>query len=67
MTDTTIITLNSLTKTLIDSCQGYQTCAEVSDDSYSLQAEFNRRQGERKELVSEFQNQVRQLGEEFLA
>jgi len=62
MTDRNIKTLNSVTKTLIDSCQGYQTCADVSDDSYSLQTEFNRRQSERQQLINEFQGQVRQLG-----
>jgi len=62
MTNRNIKTLNSVTKTLIDSCQGYQTCADVSDDSYSLQTEFKRRQAERQTLVSEFQEQVRQLG-----
>ena len=64
MTNSNIKTLNSVTKTLIDSCQGYQTCVDVSDDSYALQTEFRRRQGERSELVSQFQNQVRELGGE---
>lgn len=62
MTNRNIKTLNFVTKTLIDSCQGYQTCADVSDDSYSLQTEFKRRQAERQALVSEFQEQIRQLG-----
>ncbi|MDB2439565.1 PA2169 family four-helix-bundle protein [Hellea sp.] len=64
MTDSNIKALNSVTKTLIDSCKGYETCADISDDSYALQAEFKRRKNERSQLVGEFQNQVRQLGGE---
>ena len=64
MTDSNIKTLNSVTKTLIDSCKGYETCAEISDDSYALQSEFNRRQTERKNLINAFQSEVRQLGGE---
>lgn len=64
MTDTNIKVLNSVTKTLIDSCQGYKTCAEISDDNYSLQTEFRRRETERQQLVSRFQSQVRTLGGE---
>lgn len=64
MTDRNVKVLNSVTKTLIDSCKGYEKCAEVSDDSYRLQSEFSRRQNERKQLVHDFQNQVRTLGGE---
>lgn len=64
MTNQNIKTLNSVTKTLIDSCKGYETCADVSDENYALHAEFSRRHNERNQLVSEFQNQVRQLGGE---
>lgn len=56
--------LNSVTKTLIDSCEGYQACCDVSDDDYSLQQEFTRRAQERRDLVSEFQTHVRKLGGE---
>ena len=62
MTDRDIKVLNSVTKTLIDSCKGYQTCVDVSDDSYALQTEFTRRKSERDALVQEFQTQVRSLG-----
>ena len=64
MAKATIRTLNSVTKTLIDSCGGYQTCVEVSEEGDPLRQEFTRRQIERKELVSEFQNHVRRLGGE---
>lgn len=64
MTNTDIKTLNSVTKTLIDSCKGYETCADIADDSYALKAEFQRRQNERKQLISDFQYQVRALGGE---
>ena len=64
MTNHNVKVLNSVTKTLIDSCKGYQTCVDVSDDSYSLQAEFMRRKTERDALVLEFQGQVRSLGGE---
>lgn len=56
--------LNSVTKTLIDSCEGYQTCCDVADDSYALQSEFSRRLAERRTLVTEFQERVRALGGE---
>lgn len=62
MTDRDIKVLNSVTKTLIDSCKGYQTCVDVSDDSYALQTEFTRRKAERDALVQEFQTHVRSLG-----
>lgn len=64
MTDRNVRVLNSVTKTLIDSCKGYETCAEVSEDNYALQAEFIRRKSERDQLVQEFQNQVRAFGGE---
>jgi uncharacterized protein (TIGR02284 family) len=54
--------LNSVTKTLIDSCQGYETCCEVTDDDYSLQQEFKRREQERRDLVAEIQMHVRKIG-----
>jgi len=62
--DTHIKVLNSVTKTLIDSCKGYETCAEIADDNYTLQNEFRRRKAERENLVSEFQRQVRVFGGE---
>jgi len=64
MTDANIKVLNSVTKTLIDSCKGYETCAEISDDSYALRSEFLRRKSEREQLVQELQNQVTAYGGE---
>lgn len=63
MTNHDVKVLNSVTKTLIDSCKGYEACIEISDDNYALQAEFQRRKLERDKLVEEFQNQVRVFGE----
>lgn len=56
--------LNSVTKTLIDSCKGYEMCAEVANDTPALRQEFMRRKAERDALVSEFQSTVRQHGGE---
>ncbi|WP_017931147.1 PA2169 family four-helix-bundle protein [Robiginitomaculum antarcticum] len=64
MSNQNVNVLNSVTKTLIDSCKGYETCADMSDDSYALRAEFNRRATERRALVNEFQHQVRTYGGE---
>ena len=61
-TETSIDTLNDVTKLLIDSCQGYQKASELSDDNPSLQHEFQRRAADREALVTEFQTQVRGLG-----
>lgn len=54
--------LNDVTKTLIDSHKGYETCVEATDDSYSLQSNFQERAQRRAELVKEFQAQVQMLG-----
>lgn len=56
--------LNSVTKTLIDSHKGYETCAEVSDDSYRLQSNFRERATNRAQMISQFQAEVRALGGE---
>jgi uncharacterized protein (TIGR02284 family) len=64
MSNENINVLNSVTKTLIDSCKGYQICSEIADDSFALQAEFKRRANERQELVSQFQNLVATYGGE---
>lgn len=64
MSDTNIKVLNSVTKTLIDSCKGYETCAEMTDENYSLRSEFLRRKSEREQIIQEFQNQVTELGGE---
>jgi uncharacterized protein (TIGR02284 family) len=56
--------LNSVTKTLIDSHKGYETCVEASDDSYALQQNFRERAARRAELIREFQAEVQTLGGE---
>jgi len=62
MIDHNVNVLNSVTKTLIDSCNGYDACVEISGENYALKTEFLRRKSERHKLVQEFQNQVRELG-----
>ncbi|GLQ21086.1 PA2169 family four-helix-bundle protein [Algimonas porphyrae] len=56
--------LNDVTKTLIDSHKGYETCVDVSDDSYALQSNFRDRAERRAALIQEFQSHVRTLGGE---
>ena len=56
--------LNDVTQTLIDSHKGYETCCEVSDDSYALQTNFQQRAQARADLIKEFQAQVQALGGE---
>ncbi|MEM7729636.1 MAG: PA2169 family four-helix-bundle protein [Pseudomonadota bacterium] len=56
--------LNSVTKTLIDSHKGYETCVEAADDSYALQSNFQERALRRAELIREFQAEVQKLGGE---
>jgi uncharacterized protein (TIGR02284 family) len=56
--------LNDVTKTLIDSRKGYETCCEVADDSFALQSNFQARAQRRRLLVKEFQDEVRSLGGE---
>jgi len=59
-----IAILNTITKTLIDSQKGYQTCCEVVDDSYALKSNFQERAMRRTALVREFQAEVQSLGGE---
>ncbi|WP_298916625.1 PA2169 family four-helix-bundle protein [uncultured Algimonas sp.] len=54
--------LNDVTKVLIDSHKGYETCVEVSDDSYALQSNFRERAERRAGLIREFQAEVQKLG-----
>ena len=56
--------LNDVTKTLIDSRKGYETCCEVADDSFALQSNFQARAQRRRLLVKEFQDEVSSLGGE---
>lgn len=64
MSDQEIKVLNSITKTLIDSRKGYETCCDIVDNDYTLSAEFGRRRDARAALVGEFQARVRVLGGE---
>lgn len=64
MTNNNIQALNEVTETLIDSYKGYEKCIEMSDDSYSLRQNFQRRAQERAELINDFQAQVREFGGE---
>ncbi len=54
--------LNDVTAKLIDSCKGYQMCAEVSEDNIVLKNQFMQRQIARKELVDEFQSKIAAMG-----
>jgi len=59
-----IYILNDVTQTLIDSYKGYLTCLEDMDESYSLRSQFSSRASSRSQLISEFQEAVRNLGGE---
>ncbi|GHA96196.1 hypothetical protein GCM10009069_18990 [Algimonas arctica] len=56
--------LNTVTKTLIDSRKGYETCCKVVDDSYALKSNFQERAQRRLLLIEEFQSAVGALGGE---
>ena len=64
MQNPSIDALNDVTKTLIDSQQGYQKVCEMSDDSYALRSKFQSLANERTELINDFQAQVRAYGGE---
>lgn len=56
--------LNTVTKTLIDSRKGYETCCKVVDDSYALKTNFQERAQRRLLLIEAFQAEVTSLGGE---
>ncbi|MGJ8558806.1 MAG: PA2169 family four-helix-bundle protein [Litorimonas sp.] len=56
--------LNTVTKTLIDSRKGYETCYKAVEDSYALKSNFQERAQRRRLLVEEFQAAVSALGGE---
>lgn len=56
--------LSDVTAKLIDSCKGYQMCAEVTDDNLVLKNQFLNRQAERQGLVDEFQSKLTARGGE---
>ena len=53
--------LNDVTKTLIDSCMGYEKVCEIADD-HRYAKEFQARAKKRTGLVADFQAQVRAFG-----
>lgn len=63
-TEKNIAVLNEITKTLIDSCKGYEMCQEVAHDSQYLKKQFQQRQDERQNLVNEFQAKILSYGGE---
>lgn len=60
--DKNIEVLNDVTAKLIDSCKGYRMCADVSDENLTLKNQFLQREAARKELVQEFQANIRSQG-----
>lgn len=64
MTNKNIEALNTVTKGLIDSHEGYKKAYEMTDENYGLRSEFIRRANEREQLVQQFQSQVRSFGGE---
>lgn len=64
MTNKNIDVLNSVTKALIDSREGYKKAYEMTDENYSLRSEFMRRATERDELIKDFHKLVRSYGGE---
>lgn len=64
MTNKNVEILNDVTKMLIDSRKGYEKAAEVSEDNFVFQTEFQQRAGNRANLVNDFQGRVRHLGGE---
>lgn len=57
--------LNDVTAKLIDSCKGYQMCAEVSDENMALKNQFTQRQSARSQLVQEFQSKIASEGGKY--
>lgn len=64
MSNPNIDVLNDVTKTLIDSCQGYRKVSDLSDSSYALRSQFTALAAERQDLISAFQQRVRDYGAE---
>ena len=56
-----IALLNDLITTLIDSADGYEQAAEVTDQQ-NLKSEFLNLASQRRRIVEEFRTQVRRLG-----
>lgn len=57
--------LNDVRAKLVDSCKGYQMCAEVSEDNLLLKKSFMKRHSDRQRLVGEFHSKITHLGGEL--
>ena len=57
-----IIVLNDVTKTLIDSYKGYELAFSMVDDTTRLHSRLSSRSEERLKLIGQFQNEVERLG-----
>lgn len=56
--------LQDVTAKLIDSCEGYQMCADIVEDNNVLKNEFMQRKNKREVLVNEFNTTIAALGGE---
>ncbi|WP_420432322.1 ferritin-like domain-containing protein [Hyphobacterium sp.] len=63
MSNQNIDALNDTLKTLIDSRKGYEKACEMCDDT-SLKSTLESRADDRKQLISDLQSRVRELGGE---
>ncbi len=64
-TEKNIEVLNGITRTLIDSCKGYQMCQQIARESQFLHAELKKKHAERKSLVKEFQTEIINFGGKY--
>ncbi|KAA3638823.1 MAG: DUF2383 domain-containing protein [Proteobacteria bacterium] len=63
--DNNIQVLQDVTAKLIDSCEGYQMCADIVDNDRTLKNEFLQRKNKRNLLVDEFNGKITALGGEI--
>tara|TARA_R110002020_G_scaffold89276_1_gene218509 strand:+ start:1985 stop:2446 length:462 start_codon:yes stop_codon:yes gene_type:complete len=56
--------LNDIIQTMIDSYNGYKTCLQDFQDDETLYARFSERAESRSQIISEFQNAVKEFGGE---
>ena len=59
-----LLVLQDITRTLIDSHQGYETCVDAVEDNYALRRSFQDRAEARSRLIGEFQAEIAALGGE---
>ncbi|MCX7544704.1 PA2169 family four-helix-bundle protein [Marinicella gelatinilytica] len=62
--DKNIEVLQDVTAKLIDSCEGYQMCADIVEDNQTLKSEFLQRKNSRNLLVKDFNAKIASLGGE---